>query len=157
MDKKPEFFISACLCGRPVRYDGRDCGQPVYRRLVEEGRGIAACPECLGGLPTPRCPSEIRGGRVIARDGADVTAAFREGAQRALELCRRYGLRRAILKENSPSCGCRRIYDGSFTGAKIDGEGITARLLREHGIEVCSEEDGLPGELRLPADMPPRG
>lgn len=141
MDGKPEFLISACLCGQPVRYNGKDCGRPAFLRLVEEGRGIAVCPECLGGLPIPRCPSELCGNRVITRDGTDVTTAFERGANRALAICRQYGIRRAILKENSPSCGCRRVYDGSFTGKTVAGMGVAARLLRENGIAVCSDEE----------------
>lgn len=138
--EKPALLVSACLCGKPVRYDGRALEDPRFSRLEAEGLTLCVCPEGLGGLPTPRCPAEIRGERVVTRDGRDVTGAYRLGARRTLELCLAAGIRRAVLKENSPSCGSSCVYDGSFTGVKRPGEGVTARLLRENGIEVYSEE-----------------
>ena len=85
--------------------------------------------------------SEIRAGRVLNREGVDVTAAYEAGARQVLELCRRLGIRRAILKENSPSCGCRHVYDGTFSGHKIPGAGVAARLLMDNGVEVLTEDD----------------
>ena len=96
----------------------------------------------MGGLRVPREPAErTADGRVISSKGEDCTVAFAEGAQHALTLCQRYGIRAAVLKEGSPSCGSGEIYDGSFTGRRIPGEGVTAALLREQGIEVYSEDN----------------
>lgn len=138
---RPEFVVSACLCGERVRYDGGGFNIPGLRLLAESGRAVPVCPECLGGLPTPRCPAEIRASRVLNREGVDVTAAYEAGARQVLELCRRLGIRRAILKENSPSCGCRHVYDGTFSGHKIPGAGVAARLLMDNGVEVLTEDD----------------
>ena len=102
---------------------------------------MLVCPECLGGLKIPRAPAEILGCRVVDFSGGDVSAAFRLGAERVLQIAVKYGVELAILKERSPSCGSRMIYDGSFSGRKIPGQGITAALLRKNGITVVSEED----------------
>lgn len=136
-----KYLISACLCGHNCRYDGGHFDYPALRRLVETGEAIPFCPECEGGLSTPRVPCEIVGERVIAADGRDCTAEYRLGAQKALETCRRYGLTAAILKESSPSCGANRIYDGTHTGHKIPGQGITAALLAANGIELYTEKE----------------
>ena len=98
------------------------------------------CPEQLGGLPTPRLPSEIRGDKVVASNGTDVTAQFRRGAQEALGMAKLYGCQKAILKSDSPSCGCGRVYDGTFTGRKCPGNGVTCALMLAEGIEVVSEK-----------------
>ncbi|WP_341502537.1 DUF523 domain-containing protein [Gallaecimonas sp. GXIMD4217] len=134
-------LISACLLGQPVRYDGRAKAQshPAIERWRAEGRLLVLCPEVAGGLPVPRPPAELQGGQVIASSGQDVTAAFRLGADQALALCRRHQIRFALLKANSPSCGNVQIYDGSFSGRLIDGQGVTARLLTENGVRVYSE------------------
>lgn len=138
--------VSACLLGSPVRHDGRDkkCDHPVLQRWIEEGRVVSVCPEMLGGLPTPRLPSEIVPGdgprRVIARDGRDVTDVFETGARVAAEQASANEVRVAILKEGSPSCGSAFVYDGTFSGTKVIGEGVTAALLRRRGIAVFSEE-----------------
>ena len=100
---------------------------------------VPVCPEILGGLPTPRTPSERQGERVVSKTGADVTAAYRKGAEEALRLARLFGCRKALLKERSPSCGRRQIYDGSFSGRLIPGDGVTARLLEQEGIAVFGE------------------
>jgi uncharacterized protein YbbK (DUF523 family) len=99
------------------------------------------CPEQLGGLPTPRLPAEITAGRVIRKDGIDVTSAFERGACEALELARLVGARTAILKARSPSCGCGKIYDGSFTGRLVDGNGVFAVLCLKERIEVRTEDE----------------
>ena len=137
-----EYVISACLCGLPVRYDGK--AKPVpspVRALLEAGRALPVCPECLGGLPTPRPPAERCGSCVINCIGEDVTDFYVAGAQRVLTICRENNIRKAILKENSPSCGCRRVHDGTFTGGMVAGQGVTAALLANRGIAVYSEED----------------
>ena len=147
---KPKLLVSRCLLGHRVRYDGGASGP--YDQLAkwqEEGRVIALCPEVAGGLPTPRAAAEIPGGQgvevlsgrapVITTDGEDVTAAFVSGAQQALELVKQHGIRIAILKANSPSCGNRLTYDGSFSGTKVAGQGVTAALLSAAGVQVFNE------------------
>ncbi len=140
------YLISACLCGGCCRYDGSCFDYPALRELAATGEAIPFCPECAGGLPTPRTPCEIVGERVIAADGTDCTAEYRRGAEAALALCRTHGITAAILKESSPSCGAHRIYDGTHTGHKIQGRGITAALLADNGVTVYTEQE-------LPPDM----
>lgn len=146
----PKVLVSACLLGQPVRYDGRASGHPdVLQGWQAEGRVVPLCPEVAGGLPTPRPPAEIPGGqgravlngqaRVVTVTGEDVSDAFLAGARLALELVRRHGIRVAVLKSGSPSCGNRLVYDGSFTGEKVAGEGVTTALLRREGVQVFSE------------------
>ena len=144
---KPTYLISACLCGECCRYDAGAFDLPHLRRLAEDGVAIPYCPEHQGGLPIPRKPCEILGDRVLAADGTDCTTEYQRGAPGALALCKEHNLAAAILKEGSPSCGSTRIRDGSHTGRKILGMGITARLLTDNGITVYSEEN-LPEELR---------
>ena len=137
-------LVSACLLGSEVRWDATSklIDHPVLRRWIEEGRVVSVCPEMLGGLGTPRPPAEIvnNGSRhVVTNQGNDVTAAFREGARLAADEAAVHGIRIAILKEGSPSCGSSFIYDGTFTKCRIEGEGITAELLRARGIRVFSE------------------
>ena len=110
-------------------------------RLAEKHTLIPVCPEQLGGLPTPRYPSEIRGGRVINNIGEDVTAYYEKGAGEALNIAKLFGCERAVLKARSPECGSKEIYDGTFTKTVIPGKGITAALLEENGIEVYDETD----------------
>lgn len=138
---KKAWLVSACLLGVACRYDGRPKGQDGIASLLADRPLVAFCPEVAGGLPTPRPKSERLGHRVISEDGQDVTNAFALGAQRALDLCRTYGIKKALLKEGSPSCGVHRIYDGSFSGQRISGQGMTAEILRGHGIEVVSSDE----------------
>ena len=135
-------LVSACLLGQPVRYDGRSKGivSDWLKALGAEGRVLAFCPEVAGGLPTPRPPAERQGERVVTEGGLDVTAEFDRGALLALELCQAQGIRFALLKEGSPSCGSGRIYNGRFEGQSVAGEGMTTALLRRHGIAVFSED-----------------
>ena len=134
--------VSACLLGAPVRYNGADkkSHHPVLQRWIDEGRVVSACPEMLGGLGTPRPPAEIMPGttRVVTPSGDDVTDAFHRGAQLTLEAAN--GIRVAVLKEGSPSCGSTYVYDATFTSTRLPGEGITTQLLRSRGIAVFSEE-----------------
>jgi len=137
-----KIVISACLLGEAVRYDGRSKGleSELLARWQAEGRLVPICPEVAGGLPVPRAPAEIQAdGRVLTACGQDVTDAFVAGAAATLALCRRHGIRLALLKEGSPSCGANRIYDGRFCGVSQAGEGLTCRLLRRHGVRVFSE------------------
>lgn len=133
--------VSACLLGVRCKYDGTsNYAAEAVRELAEKFTMIPVCPEQLGGLTTPRPPAEILNGRVITKDGLDVTVSFQRGAEETLEIFKLLKLKAAVLKEGSPSCGSSLIYDGTFTGVKIPGMGLTVRLLRDQGIGVISEE-----------------
>ena len=134
-------LVSACLLGVCCRYSGGGELEPSIQKLMEKHELIPVCPEILGGLPTPRTPAEQKGSQVWTRDGQDVTEAYQRGAEETLKLAKLYGCTRAVLKERSPSCGSGRIYDGTFTRTLTDGDGVTARLLKEHGILVCGESE----------------
>lgn len=136
---KEKLLISACLLGEKCRYDGGGNYTPGVERLREFCQLVPVCPEQLGGLPTPRTPSERVGERVLSKTGTDVTEAFRTGAERTLETALSHGVRFAMLKERSPSCGCGYIYDGSFSGRIIPGNGVTAELLAQNGIRIYGE------------------
>lgn len=134
-------LVSRCLLGEPCRYDGRSRPLARLEELRRAGhRLVPVCPEVLGGLPVPRPPAEIQpDGRVCCADGRDVTAAYRLGAERALELARAEGCQAALLKEKSPSCGFGQVYDGTFSRTLAGGSGVAARLLAEHGLPVYGE------------------
>ncbi len=134
-------IVSACLADVHCRYDGAGKPCEAVIRLVAEGKAIPVCPEQLGGLPTPRAPAEINGDKVIRKDGMDVTEAFQNGAREALKIARLVGAKIAILKARSPSCGSGKIYDGSFTGRLVDGDGVFAELCKKDGMEVRTEEE----------------
>ncbi|SEM82795.1 Uncharacterized conserved protein YbbK, DUF523 family [Pseudomonas sp. ok272] len=145
-----KILVSRCLLGHRVRYDGGASGPfNQLEQWIAEGRVVALCPEVAGGLPTPRAAAEIPGGqgahvldgtaRVMTTEGEDVSAAFLSGAHQALALVQRHGIRIAVLKANSPSCGNLLTYDGTFSGVKVSGEGVTAALLARHGVQVFSE------------------
>lgn len=134
-----KLLISACLLGLPCRYDGASKPQPWAEALAAKHELVPVCPEQLGGLPTPRAPSERRGGQVVMNSGADVTAQYRRGAECTLTLCRLLGCEAAILKERSPSCGHGAVYDGTFSGTLTVGDGVTAELLGQNGIPVYGE------------------
>ena len=140
-----KLLISACLTGENCKYDGGNNALPPETLAALRGRYelVPVCPEQLGGLPTPRVPSECRGSRVVNRLGEDVTAAFQTGAEEALRICRENGCRTAVLKAKSPSCGKGVIHNGRFDGGLVDGDGVTARLLAEHGIEVLTDKEWL--------------
>ena len=134
-------LISACLLGVECKYSGGSNALPeeTIKKLRELYRLIPVCPETAGGLTTPRDPSERRGDRVVSCRGADVTQQFKKGAEAALELARRYGCTTALLKEHSPSCGSGLIYDGSFSGKLVEGDGCAAELLKAAGVSVVGE------------------
>ncbi|MGN1030324.1 MAG: DUF523 domain-containing protein [Butyricicoccaceae bacterium] len=140
-------LVSACLLGVHCRYDGGGATHPTVEQLMHIHHLIPFCPEVYGGLPTPRTPSERCGHRVLTRDGADVTAAYEHGAREALALAQRFGCRYAILKARSPSCGSGIIYDGIFSKTLVEGDGVTAQLLKAHGIRVFTEEDDFLHEI----------
>ncbi len=129
--------------GQPVRYDGKFASEGLKQldQLQKEGRIVLLCPETAAGLPIPRPAAEIKQGHVVTSDGNEMTDAFITGAQKALALCQNLKIKLAILKENSPSCGSKFIYDGSFSGTKIKGSGKVTDLLRANGIMVFSENE----------------
>ncbi|HQO57842.1 MAG TPA: DUF523 domain-containing protein [Candidatus Omnitrophota bacterium] len=133
-------LCSACLLGVCCRYDAESKPHQGVVSLLGREIVIPVCPEQWGGLPTPRLPSEIQGRRVVAQDGTDVTQAFQRGAQEVLKMARLMGIKKALLKQRSPSCGCGQVYDGSFSGKIISGDGVTASLLKSSGIEIWTEE-----------------
>jgi uncharacterized protein YbbK (DUF523 family) len=145
-----KILVSRCLLGHRVRYDGGASGPfDQLQQWLDEGRVVPLCPEVAGGLPTPRAAAEIPGGQgsevlegqaaVITTDGEDVSAQFLSGAFQALELVQKHDIRIAVLKAYSPSCGNLLTYDGTFSGVKVSGEGVTAALLKRHGVQVFSE------------------
>lgn len=144
-------LVSACLVGLKVRYDGGHQLNEAICQLVANGKGIAICPEVLGGLQTPREPAEIMNGsgedvlsgkaRVVTISGKDVTKQFIDGAYATLRQAFAVQATTVILKENSPSCGSTMIYDGTFSNKKVAGIGVTAALLRRNGIRVINEND----------------
>jgi uncharacterized protein YbbK (DUF523 family) len=155
-------IVSSCLVGINSRYDQKSNSHPQLIEEMSSGGLLPLCPEQLGGMPTPRIPCEVRGGtagellqqyhqedgdslvRVINRAGRDVTAQFVKGAEEVARLADFYGVRAAVLKARSPSCGCGRVYDGSFSRQLIEGNGVTAELLLQHGVTVITEEDYTP-------------
>ena len=150
---KPRILVSMCLLGVNCRYDGGGKAMKGIAELMELAELVPVCPETLGGLPIPRVPSERVGDRVLAKDGGDVTANFVRGAKESLKLAKLFGARRVLLKERSPSCGSGEIYDGSFSGALVPGDGVTAELLKKNGLAVYGESqiweliDILKGEI----------
>lgn len=132
-------IVSACLLGVSCRYDGNSKPNEKIIDLKEKYNLIPICPEIMGGLPTPRMSAEIKDGRVKTENGIDVTEEYKKGADEALKLASLFGCKKAILKENSPSCGCGKIYNGEFTRTIKDGNGITAELFIKNGIDVFGE------------------
>lgn len=153
MDK---ILVSACLLGHKCKYHGGDNEDTAIKALSGRYELLPVCPEIAGGLGVPRPPAEIRGGQgdevldnlavVLDKEGHDVTSQFIKGACKTLELAKSEKAKKAILKEGSPSCGSSMIYDGTFSGRKKEGRGVTAALLARNGIEVRSELDGKPTE-----------
>lgn len=133
-------LVSTCLLGVNCKYSGGNNLCPAVEALKEKYTLIPVCPEQLGGLPTPRPPAECQGDSVINNEGTDVTLQFQRGAEEALRIGKIFGCSKAVLKTRSPSCGCGQIYDGTFSGTRIPGNGVTARLLIQNGFSVFSEE-----------------
>jgi uncharacterized protein YbbK (DUF523 family) len=142
MQDRPAVLVSACLLGVACTHRGEGKGNAAVAALSETSRLIPVCPEVAGGLATPR-PAAERGsdGRVRTEDGQDLTDAYERGAAQAVALARAAGVKRAVLKARSPSCGSKEIYDGTHRRVLIPGQGVTAEALREAGIEAISEED----------------
>lgn len=136
-----KIMVSGCLLGENCKYNG---GNNYSKKVAEYIKGhevISVCPECMGGLPTPRIPAEIVDGVVTNREGQVVDEEFRRGAKIALEIARKEQIDVAILQSRSPSCGSKQIYDGTFSGVKVDGQGVFAKLLKEHGFHMIDVED----------------
>ncbi len=144
-----KILVSACLYGHCTRYDGKNnlLLDNTFFKWKNRGLLVPVCPEELGGLSTPRKPSEIKDNRVINSDGEDVTDNFERGANAALKIAKENNVLFAIMKDGSPSCGSTQIYDGSFTGTKINGSGVCAKLLLQNGIVVLSENDMLTAKI----------
>ncbi len=150
-------FVSPCLIGLATRWNGKagtDASEVTARFLAQGGRIVSLCPECSGGLSVPRPPCEIRGegggssvllgrAKVVSDRGEDCTAEYLSGARDALALCLQNGVKTALLKSRSPSCGAGAIYDGTFSGNRIPGDGVTAALFRQAGIQVFGEEQAI--------------
>lgn len=140
---KEKLLISSCLLGANVKYNGLNnkIDDASLEALKEKYELYTVCPESMGGLTIPRNPSEIKGEYVYSSLGIDVTNYFINGANISLKVALDNNIKKALLKESSPSCGSSLVYDGAFTGKKVNGQGITTKLLRENGIEVYSEND----------------
>ena len=136
-----KIMVSACLAGENCKYNGGNNKNDAMLIRAQGHQLIPVCPEQLGGLPTPRTPSEIKDGVVMTRDGRNVDAAFRTGAQKTLEIAQREKPDQIVLKSRSPSCGVRQHYDGTFSGTLADGPGIAAELLIKNGFTVLEDED----------------
>lgn len=138
---KEKILISACLLGVNCKYNGQNNYKEDLLNKLKDKELIPFCPEIVGGLQTPREPSEIINDKVMNKKGIDVTENYQRGAKEALALCQRLNIKKAILKAKSPSCGSGKIYDGTFTSTLISGDGITVKLLKENGIIVLNEND----------------
>lgn len=134
-------LVSACLLGIDCRYDGKNCYNEKVLELRKYANLIPICPEQMGGLTTPRLPAEIVGQNLINKEGIDVTSNYQKGASIALKIAKINDCKYALLKQKSPSCGKGLIYDGSFTGKVIEGDGNTTKLFKENGITCYSDEE----------------
>ncbi len=138
---KEMIIVSACLVGKNTKYNGKNNECNLLEELKKNYKVILFCPELMGGLGVPRLPSEIKGDRVINSKGEDVTCFFQKGAERALWFLNHFHIKKAVLKESSPSCGTHLIYDGTFTNHKISGMGITAKIFIDNGVEIYTENN----------------
>ena len=136
-----KIMVSGCLLGENCKYNGGNNYSEKVAEYIKGHEVISVCPECMGGLPTPRIPAEIVDGVVTNREGQVVDEEFRRGAEIALEIARKEQIDVAILQSRSPSCGSKQIYDGTFSGVKVDGQGVFAKLLKEHGFHMIDVED----------------
>lgn len=135
---KEKILVSSCLLGLNCRYDGGNNYSKEVEEFLKNYEVIPICPEIMGGLPTPRTPSERQADRVINKEGKDVTEQYEKGARECLFLAQKYDVKKALLKLRSPSCGSKEIYDGTFSHTIIEGDGVTAELFKKNGIEVIS-------------------
>ena len=136
-----KIMVSACLMGENCKYNGENNLNEKVLNYVKGHQVIAVCPEVMGGLPTPRIPAEIVNNVVTTKDGRNVDKEFRTGAEMALQIAKENQIDLVVLQSRSPSCGPKQIYDGSFSGKKIEGQGVLAKLLIENGFRVIDVED----------------
>lgn len=136
-----KILVSDCLLGNNCRYCADNCKNQAVLDLGKKYQIVGVCPEQVGGLSTPRPPAERVGDKIIAKTGVDVTDEYTKGAQIALQLAKDNQIAFAVLKSKSPSCGKGLIYDGTFTGGKVAGNGVTAELLMANGFAVYTEEE----------------
>ncbi|MBC8495139.1 DUF523 domain-containing protein [archaeon] len=134
-------IVSACLAGIECKWNGKAAPCEQIIELVKAKEAIPVCPEQLGGLSTPRPPCEQKGAKVFSKDGKDFTLEFEKGADEALKIAKQFSCKKAILKHKSPSCGCGKVYNGTFSDKLIEGDGVTAKLFKENGIQVITEND----------------
>ena len=135
---KEKILVSACLLGTNCKYNGGNNYSEEIMEFLKDYDVIPVCPEIMGGLPTPRPASEIIGDKIMTNINTDVTDNYKKGAEETLKLAKLLGAKKALLKAKSPSCGNGKIYDGTFSGILIDGDGITTKLLKENDIEVIT-------------------
>lgn len=150
-DPRALFLVSACLAGINCTYKGGNKSDPVVKKLTDAGMAIPVCPEVMGGLTTPRENAEIAGGdgssvlegraRVISSSGKDLSAKYISGSITILDIAKRRGIHRAILKSKSPACGSGDIYDGTFRKALKRGNGVLTSLLITNGIKILTEKE----------------
>ena len=136
-----KILVSGCLLGENCKYNGGNNYSEKVAEYIKGHEVISVCPECLGGLPTPRVPAEIVNGVVTNREGQIVDTEFRKGAEVALEIAKKEQIDLAILQSRSPSCGVKQIYDGTFSGTRIDGQGVFAKLMNENRFKIIDIED----------------
>ena len=136
-----KILVSSCLLGDNTKYNGMSNKNDELIKFLKNYEVIKVCPEVMGGLSIPRDPSEIVDGRILTNKGIDVTSYFQSGAKKVLDIVQKEKIKVAIFKKNSPSCGYKTIYDGSFNNKKIKGNGITAALLEQHGIIILNEDN----------------
>lgn len=134
-------LVSSCLLGENCKYSGANNENEAVKELAASHNLIAVCPEVLGGLPTPRAPMEIVGGRVVDQQGNDYTAFMDRGNEAVRALAEKYECKCAVMKSRSPSCGCGKVYDGTFSSKLVCGDGTAVRMLKKMGIKVINEED----------------
>ena len=138
---KEKILVSACLLGVNCKYSGGNNYNEKVLNFIKDKEVIPVCPEILGGLSTPRPPSERIGDKVVNNQDKDVTSEYTKGAEETLKLAKLFNVKKALLKAKSPSCGKGKIYDGTFTGTLVDGNGLTVDLLEASGIEIITEQD----------------
>lgn len=134
-------LVSACLLGENCKYNGGNNYDPAVVDWLRDHEVVPVCPEVLAGMPVPRIPVELRGGRAVNKEGADVDAAYRAGVAQAVQRAKAERIELAVLKSRSPTCGVKQIYDGTFSGTLVDGQGLLAQALRENGFRVIDAED----------------
>lgn len=141
MSVKKKVLVSSCLLGEKCRYNGSGEEDAYVLEYIKDMKVYPVCPEVMGGMSTPRSPCEIYKGRVVSKVGEDTTDYFESGANMVVDLAKQEGINLAVFKSRSPSCGCGQIYDGTFNGILIQGDGICVKKLKENGIQVINNEE----------------